>query len=94
MLWVVPAALAYIFYAAGISKGVELSVAGVVASVELVVSVIIGCTMLGESFSIGKLLGVMLMLISAVIALNLSYDGIKMFYKSNKLKQIEKTESI
>lgn len=74
MLGIVPAALAYIFYAAGISKGVELSVAGVVASVELVGSVIIGCTILGESFSLGKLFGVMLMLISAVVALNLSYD--------------------
>lgn len=77
MLGIVPAALAYIFYAAGISKGVELSVAGVVASVELVGSVIIGCTILGESFSLGKLFGVMLMLISAVVALNLSYDEIK-----------------
>lgn len=93
MLGIVPAALAYIFYAAGISKGVELSVAGVVASVELVGSVIIGCTILGESFSLGKLFGVMLMLISAVVALNLSYDEIRIFYKSNKLKQIEKTES-
>ncbi|MDU4857147.1 MAG: DMT family transporter, partial [Clostridioides difficile] len=77
MLGIVPAALAYIFYAAGISKGVELSVAGVVASVELVGSVIIGCTILGESFSLGKLFGVMLMLISAVVALNLSYDEIR-----------------
>ncbi|HID1128505.1 TPA: DMT family transporter [Clostridioides difficile] len=94
MLGIVPAALAYIFYVAGISKGVELSVAGVVASVELVGSVIIGCTILGESFSLGKLFGVMLMLISAVVALNLSYDEIRIFYKSNKLKQIEKTESI
>ncbi|EGT3915865.1 EamA family transporter [Clostridioides difficile] len=94
MLGIVPAALAYIFYAAGISKGVELSVAGAVASVELVGSVIIGCTILGESFSLGKLFGVMLMLISAVVALNLSYDEIRIFYKSNKLKQIEKTESI
>ncbi|MDV9720285.1 DMT family transporter [Clostridioides difficile] len=94
MLGIVPAALAYIFYATGISKGVELSVAGVVASVELVGSVMIGCTILGESFSLGKLFGVMLMLISAVVALNLSYDEIRIFYKSNKLKQIEKTESI
>lgn len=90
MLGIVPAALAYIFYAAGISKGVELSVAGVVASVELVGSVIIGCTILGESFSLGKLFGVMLMLISAVVALNLSYDEIRIFCKSNKLKQIRK----
>lgn len=94
MLGIVPAALAYIFYATGISKGVELSVAGVVASVELVGSVIIGCTILGESFSLGKLFGVMLMLISAVVALNISYDEIRIFYKSNKLKKIEKTESI
>ncbi len=90
MLGIVPAALAYIFYATGISKGVELSVAGVVASVELVGSVIIGCTILGESFSLGKLFGVMLMLISAVVALNLSYDEIRIFYKSSKLKQIRK----
>lgn len=82
MLGIVPAALAYIFYAAGISKGVELSVAGVVASVELVGSVIIGCTILGESFSLGKLFGVMLMLISAVVALNLSYDEIRIDRKS------------
>ena len=39
--------MAYIVYSMGIAKNVELSIAGVVASVELVFSVIIWCTFKG-----------------------------------------------
>ena len=69
VLGIVPAALAYIFYVEGIGKGVELSIAGVIASIELVVSAFIGWTVIGEAFSIVKLLGVALMVISSIIAI-------------------------
>lgn len=64
----IPSALAYILYSKGISKGVELSIAGVIASVELVFSVIIGWTILGDDFSIVKLIGVLFMIASTFIA--------------------------
>lgn len=64
----IPAAGAYICYIEGISKGIDLSIAGILASGELVGSVIIGWTLLGETFSIVKLLGVALMVLSAIIA--------------------------
>ncbi|MDY2735586.1 MAG: hypothetical protein SOV48_06415, partial [Intestinibacter sp.] len=44
------------------------SIAGVVASVELVFSVIIGWTLLGEDFSIIKLVGLLFMIASTFIA--------------------------
>lgn len=64
----IPAAGAYICYIEGLSKGIDLSIAGILASGELVGSVIIGWTLLGEAFSIVKLLGVALMVLSAIIA--------------------------
>ncbi|MGL5692821.1 MAG: DMT family transporter [Peptostreptococcaceae bacterium] len=64
-----PAALAYIFYMNGIAKGVELSVAGVIASVELIFAQIIGWVLIGEAFSVVKLLGLVFMIISAIIAI-------------------------
>lgn len=67
-LGVVPAAGAYICYIEGISKGIELSIAGILASGELVGSAIIGWTLLGEEFSTVKLIGVVLMILSAMIA--------------------------
>lgn len=69
ILGIVPAAVAYIFYVEGIGKGVELSVAGVIASIELVVSAIIGWTIIGEPFSIIKLLGVLFMMTSSIMAI-------------------------
>lgn len=63
-----PAALAYICYVTGIEKGVELSRAGVICSSELIISAIIGWTMLGEKFSIIKVLGLCIMMISTIIA--------------------------
>lgn len=64
----IPSALAYIVYLKGILSGVELSIAGVVASVELVFSVLIGWILLNEDFSVIKLLGVIFMVISTFVA--------------------------
>lgn len=72
VLGIVPAALAYIFYVEGVAKGVELSIAGVIASVELISSVLIGWTVLGENFSIVKLIGLGFMVVSALIAVKAS----------------------
>lgn len=68
-LGIIPAAAAYIFYLNGISTGIDLSVAGILASTELIVSVIIGWTLLGEDFSIEKSIGVIFMIVSALIAI-------------------------
>ncbi|WP_455543110.1 DMT family transporter [Intestinibacter sp.] len=65
---IIPTAMSYIVYSKGILKGVELSIAGVVASIELVLSVIIGWTLLGEDFSVIKIYGVLFMIVSTFIA--------------------------
>ena len=71
---IIPTAMSYIVYSKGILKGVELSIAGVVASIELVLSVIIGWTLLGEDFSVVKLFGVLLMVVSTFIAVKAIED--------------------
>lgn len=68
LLGVFPAAMAYIFYAEGIARGCELSIVGVVASVELIAASIIGWTVVGEVFTIGKVIGVAIMFVSAFTA--------------------------
>lgn len=69
LLALLAAAMAYIFYVEGISKGIELSIAGVVASIELVMASILGWTIIGEEFSLIKLLGLIFMIISALVIL-------------------------
>lgn len=68
-LGLLPAAFAYIFYMNGISKGVELSVAGVIASVELIFAQLIGWFIIGEQFSVIKLFGLLFMIVSALVAI-------------------------
>ena len=68
-LGLLPAAFAYILYMNGISKGVELSVAGVIASVELIFAQLIGWFIIGEQFLVIKLLGLLFMIVSAIIAI-------------------------
>lgn len=68
LLGVFPVAMAYIFYAEGIARGCELSIVGVVASVELIAASIIGWTVVGEVFTIGKAIGVAIMFVSAFTA--------------------------
>ncbi len=58
----------YICYIKGISKGIDLSIAGILATGELIGSVIIGWVLLGESFSLINSLGIVLMIISGVIS--------------------------
>ena len=53
----------------GISKGVELSVAGVIASVELIFAQLIGWFIIGDQFLVIKLLGLLFMIASAIIAI-------------------------
>ncbi|MEG0855901.1 MAG: DMT family transporter [Terrisporobacter sp.] len=62
-------ALAYICYTSGVKSGIELSIAGVIASIELVFAQIIGWTIMGEPFNFVKVIGVMLMMVSAVVAI-------------------------
>ncbi|TQQ84784.1 EamA family transporter [Peptacetobacter hominis] len=69
LLGIFPAAIAYIFYAKGIASNTELSVVGVVASIELIIASFIGWIIIGEVFTIGKLLGVFMMFMSATMAL-------------------------
>lgn len=64
-----PATLAYIWYFKGISEGVELSVAGIISSSELIFAQFIGWILLGEDFAIMKLLGLVLMLMSALVVM-------------------------
>ena len=66
--------MSYIVYSKGILKDVELSIAGVVASIELVLLVIIGWTLLGEDFSVVKLFGVLFMVVSTFIAVKAIED--------------------
>ncbi|MEW8955402.1 DMT family transporter [Clostridium sp.] len=66
-LGLIPAALAYIFYLSGIATGMDLSKVGIISSVELVISAILGWTIAGENFSIIKFLGVCFMIISAIM---------------------------
>lgn len=67
-LGLVTATLAYIFYLKGIDTGFDLSLVGVLATLELVISSILGWTILSEDFSLIKLFGVCLMMLSAYIA--------------------------
>ncbi|MGL6104605.1 DMT family transporter [Romboutsia sp.] len=66
---VISASGAYICYIKGISKGIDLSVAGILASGELVGAVMIGWIILGEYFSILKLVGIIFMMLSAIISI-------------------------
>lgn len=61
-------ALAYICYTTGVKRGVELSIAGVIASIELVFAQIIGWTVMNEEYNYIKIIGIILMIISSIIA--------------------------
>ncbi len=64
---IVPSALAYIIYFAGLSKIEETSVVPVLASVETVAASIIGAIVFGQSLSPGKVAGIALVVISIFI---------------------------
>lgn len=66
-LGIFPASLAYICYVSGIATGIDLSKVGIISSIELVISALIGWTIFQEPFSIIKLMGLCIMMFSIVI---------------------------
>lgn len=67
-----PAAIAYVFYAEGIRKGVELSIVGIISTSELIFSQIIGWVIFGEPWSIIKILGIVMMVMSTVMVVRIN----------------------
>lgn len=64
---IVPSAMGYIVYYAGISKVTETSRIPVLASVETVVAAIVGLIAFGQSLSLMKILGIILVLLSIAV---------------------------
>ena len=64
---IVPSAMGYIVYYAGISKITETSRIPVLASVETVVAAIIGLVVFGQSLGAAKIAGIVLVLISIAV---------------------------
>lgn len=62
-----PTALAYIFYMNGLSMGLETSKVPVIASLETVVTVLVGIGLYGESAGAIKLLGICMVLASICV---------------------------
>lgn len=87
LLGLVTASIPYSLYFYGISKKIELSKVGVLSSIELVVAVILGWSVLGETFSFIKLLGIGLM-IASVFVMNVANtsESIKPNYKVGQQK--------
>lgn len=88
-LGIISAAGAYICYIEGISRGIDLSIAGILASGELIVSVILGWVVLNEQFTFAKLLGIVLMIISVIFSI-LNIEKLK---KLSRLEVLEKEVS-
>ena len=64
---IVPSAMGYIVYYTGISKVTETSRIPVLASVETVVAAIVGLIAFGQSLSLMKILGIILVLLSIAV---------------------------
>jgi drug/metabolite transporter (DMT)-like permease len=64
---IVPSAMGYIVYYAGLSRITETSIVPVLASVETVVAALIGLIVFGQALSITKIVGIALVLISIAI---------------------------
>lgn len=65
----ISAAGAYICYIEGISREIDLSIAGVLASGELIGSVILGWIVLNEEFLFVKLIGIVFMIASVIFSI-------------------------
>lgn len=66
-LGVIPAALSYRLYMEGIAKGVPLSEAGVISTLEMISAVLLAWAVFGESLSGVRLLGVAVILIGILL---------------------------
>lgn len=63
----IAAALAYILYFEGIATGVELSKVGVVSMVELILAIALSVVIVGESLTLVKIIGILLILVSIYV---------------------------
>lgn len=63
----IPSVFSYLLYIPGLSYGVEASKAGIISSLEIVVSVIISFMVFGENLWGFKLIGIILVLLSIVV---------------------------
>lgn len=63
-----PAVLAYFFYFKGVEKGVQLSQAGVICSMEMVSAILIAFSLFNEHMGMVKWLGVGIILISILLS--------------------------
>ncbi len=73
-----PAALAYFLYFTGVRKGVSLSQAGVISSLEMVSAVLIAWTLFEETVNVIKVFGVLLILFSIILTeINWNFGGNK-----------------
>jgi drug/metabolite transporter (DMT)-like permease len=66
----VSSSIAYVLYFNGISTGIELSKAGVISVLELIVSIILSVTLIGEKLSTVKFIGIITIVISIIIIQN------------------------
>lgn len=66
-LALIPSVFSYLLYIPGLSYGVEASKAGIISSLEIVVSVIISFMVFGENLWGIKLIGIILVLLSIVV---------------------------
>ena len=64
---IVPSAMGYIIYYAGISKVTETSRIPVLASVETVVAAVVGLAAFGQGLSLMKVVGIALVLCSIAV---------------------------
>jgi len=79
-------ALPYMFYMTGVSKGAELTRAGVICSIELIISVVIAWTFFSEAISLYKVIGVLMILVSILIA---GMTAMKGNFKKEEIKTSE-----
>lgn len=64
----IPAAFAYFAYFRGIGQKIDLSIVGIISTLELLVSVLIGSVFLNETITVVKLIGLVLIVLSIVIS--------------------------
>lgn len=84
-LGTISAAGAYICYIEGICKDIDLSIAGILASGELIGSVILGWIVLKEEFLFIKMVGIILMIVSVVFSI-LNIEKLKNIFKKEVLE--------
>ena len=83
----VPTVLSYILYITGLSYGVEASKAGIISSIEIVVSVIISAVLFKEVVWGVKLLGIVLA-VGSIIIVKFDKNVISLNKEQEKLEEV------